>query len=126
MALQEVKLEALCTSATASPGRSSFGDRRTDCLARKTLCWSSATVGRSFVQSLSVVEPARVVVLAGLVRISVFVDARFSLIVDDETASSKARRRGVQVPGWNVAQPSTISLKRAPARGVSGLVLGFD
>ena len=71
-------------------------------------------------------QAASVVQAVADVRISVIVDARFSLIVDDETASSKARRRGVQVPGWNVAQPSTISLKRAPARGVSGLVLGFD
>ncbi|MDP1901904.1 MAG: hypothetical protein Q8K96_15835 [Rubrivivax sp.] len=59
-------------------------------------------------------------------RISVIVDARFSLIVDGETASSKARRGGVQAPGVNVAQPSTISLKRSPAMGVSGLVLGLD
>ena len=66
MALQKVKLEALFTSATASPGRSSFDDRRTDCLARKTLRWSSATVGRSFVHSLSAVAPARAVEVAGL------------------------------------------------------------
>ena len=59
-------------------------------------------------------------------RISVIVDARFSLIVDGEIASSSPRRGGVQVPGRNVAQPSTISLKRPPARGVSGLVLGLD
>ena len=61
-----------------------------------------------------------------LLRISAIVDARFSLIVDDETASSKARRGGVQVPGWNVAQPSTISLKRPSTRVVPGLVLGLD
>ena len=46
-------------------------------------------------------------------RISAIVDARFRLIVDGETASSKVRRRGAQAPGRNVAQPSTISLKRA-------------
>ena len=36
------------------------------------------------------------------VRISAIVDARFRLIVDGETASSRARRGGVQVPGSNV------------------------
>ena len=61
-----------------------------------------------------------------LMRISAIVDACFSLIVDGETASSRARRGGAQVPGSNVAQPSTISLKRAPSRVVLGLVLGLD
>ena len=60
------------------------------------------------------------------VRISAIVDARFSLIVDGETAPSRVRRGGAQVPGSNVAQPSTISLKRAPSRVVPGLVLGLD
>jgi hypothetical protein len=45
-------------------------------------------------------------------RISAIVDARFSLIVDDQTASSRERRGGAQALSWNVAQPSTISLKR--------------
>ena len=57
-------------------------------------------------------------------RISVIVDARFSLIVDGETASSSPRRGGVQVPGRNVAQPSTISLKRPPARAYRGWFWG--
>ena len=60
------------------------------------------------------------------VRISAIVDARFSLIVDGETASSRTRRGGAQAPGRNVAQPSTISLKRSAARGVAGPVLGLD
>ena len=60
------------------------------------------------------------------VRISAIVDARFSLIVDGETASSRVRRGGAQAPGRNVAQPSTISLKRSAARGVAGPVLGLD
>mmetsp|Transcript_18005 Transcript_18005/g.50769 ORF Transcript_18005/g.50769 Transcript_18005/m.50769 type:complete len:254 (-) Transcript_18005:2655-3416(-) len=36
------------------------------------------------------------------VRISAIVDARFSLIVDGETASSRVRRGGAQAPGLNV------------------------
>ena len=60
------------------------------------------------------------------VRISVIVDAHFSLIVDGETASSKARRGVAHARVRNVAQASTISLKRSAARGVSGLVLGLD
>lgn len=60
------------------------------------------------------------------VRISAIVDARFNLIVDGETASSRTCRGGAQVPGRNVAQPSTISLKRSAARGVAGPVLGLD
>ena len=59
-------------------------------------------------------------------RISAIVDARFSLIVDGETAPSRVRRGGAQVPGSNVAQPSTISLKRPPTRVVPGPVLGLD
>ena len=35
-------------------------------------------------------------------RISVIVDARFSLIVDGETASSRVRRGGAQARGLNV------------------------
>ena len=58
------------------------------------------------------------------VRISAIVDARFSLIVDGETASSRARRGGVQALGRNVAQPSTISLKRSAARVVRGRFWG--
>ena len=38
---------------------------------------------------------------AGL-RISAIVDARFRLIVDGETASSRVRRGGAQAPGSNV------------------------
>ena len=60
-----------------------------------------------------------------VVRISVIVDARFSLIVDGETASSGARRGGAQAPGGNVAQPSTISLKRRVGKGALGPVLGL-
>ena len=59
-------------------------------------------------------------------RISAIVDARFSLIVDGETASSRTRWGGAQVPGRNVSQPSTISLKRPSTRVVPGLVLGLD
>ena len=62
----------------------------------------------------------------GWVRISVIVDARFSLIVDGETASSRMRRGGAQAPVLNVAHPSTIGLKRPPARAVAGLVLGLN
>ena len=53
-----------------------------------------------------------------LMRISAIVDARFSLIVDDETASSRVRRGGAQALGLNVAQSSTISLKRSVSEGV--------
>ena len=60
------------------------------------------------------------------VRISAIVDARFSLIVDDETASSRVHRGGAQALGLNVPRPSTISLKRQPARGVPGPALGLD
>ena len=59
-------------------------------------------------------------------RISAIVDAHFSLIVDGETASPRGLRGGAQAPGLNVAQASTISLKRPPTRGVSEPVLGFD
>ena len=59
------------------------------------------------------------------VRISVIVDARFSLIVDGETASRKTRRGGAQALGLNVAQSSTISLKRSPVACVIGLVFGL-
>ena len=54
------------------------------------------------------------------------VHAHFSLIVDGETASSRARRGGAQARVVNVAQPSTISLKRSPARTVLGPVLGLS
>ena len=47
------------------------------------------------------------------VRISAIVDGCFSLIVHGETASARKRWEGAQAPGWNVAQSSTISLKRA-------------
>ena len=59
-------------------------------------------------------------------RISVIVDARFSLIVDGRTASSTVRRGGAQVPVSNVAQLSTISLKRRSGKGASGAVLGLN
>ena len=59
-------------------------------------------------------------------RISAIVDARFSLIVDGETASSKVRRGGAQAPGRNVSQPSTISLKRHLPRVVPQPVLGLS
>jgi hypothetical protein len=58
--------------------------------------------------------------------ISAIVDAHFSLIVDGETASSRVRRGGAQAPDVNVAQASTISLKRFPFRVVPGPVLGLD
>ena len=48
-----------------------------------------------------------------LLRISAIVDGCFSLIVHGETASARKRWEGAQAPGWNVAQSSTISLKRA-------------
>jgi hypothetical protein len=56
------------------------------------------------------------------VRISAIVDGHFSLIVDGETASSRARRGGAQVRGGNVAQPSTISLKRLLAGACLGAI----
>ena len=51
---------------------------------------------------------------------------RISAIVDGETTSSKVRRRGAQAPSWNVAQPSTISLKRHLPRVVPQPVLGLS
>jgi hypothetical protein len=57
-------------------------------------------------------------------RISAIVDARFSLIVDGETASRRTRRGGAQALGSNVAQSSTISLKRSPEGTVVWSVLG--
>jgi len=62
--------------------------------------------------------------MAGL-RISVIVDAGFSLIVDGETASRRTRRGGAQALGLNVAQSSTIRLKRSPVACVIGLVFGL-
>ena len=61
-----------------------------------------------------------------MLRISAIVDARFSLIVDGETTSSRARRGGAQALRLNVAQSSTISLKRRPFKGTPRLVLGLD
>ena len=58
-------------------------------------------------------------------RISASVDAHFSLIVDGETASFRARRGGAQALGLNVAQSSTISLKPTSVKAVPGLVLGL-
>ena len=70
---------------------------------------------------------ARPALLAGeRLRISAIVDARFSLIVDGETASSRVRRGGAQAPGVNVAQSSTISLKRSAFRVVSNPVFGLS
>ena len=63
---------------------------------------------------------------APYLRISAIVDAYFSLIVDGETASFRARRGGAQALGWNVAQSSTISLKPTAVRAVPGLVLGLS
>jgi hypothetical protein len=60
------------------------------------------------------------------VRISAIVDACFSLIVDDETASRRTRRGSAQALSLNVAQSSTISLKRPPVRPVLEPVLGLD
>ena len=59
-------------------------------------------------------------------RISAIVDARFSLIVDGETASRRTRRGGAQALSLNVAQSSTISLKRSPVRPVWEPGLGLD
>ena len=61
-----------------------------------------------------------------MVRISAIVDAHFSLIVDGETASFRARRGGAQALGLNVAQSSTISLKPTVVKGMPGLVLGLS
>ena len=58
----------------------------------------------------------------GVVRISVIVDACFNLIVDGKTALSKGRWGSAQAPGKNVAQSSTISLKRVVEEPVTGLV----
>jgi hypothetical protein len=58
-------------------------------------------------------------------RISAIVDAHFSLIVDGETALRRTRRGGAQALGLNVAQSSTISLKRSPVACVIGLVFGL-
>ena len=54
------------------------------------------------------------------------VDARFRLIVDGETGSSRARRGGAQALGLNVAQSSTISLKPWPRMGLCELVSGLE
>jgi hypothetical protein len=61
---------------------------------------------------------------ASTLRISAIVDACFSLIVDGETASRRTRRGGAQALGLNVAQSSTISVKRSPLRLMSEPVLG--
>lgn len=61
--------------------------------------------------------------IANKVRISAIVDARFSLIVDGETVSSRTRRGGVQALGSNVAQSSTISLKPPPGLATMAPVL---
>ena len=74
----------------------------------------------------STVKSRELIAAIDELRISAIVDARFSLIVDGETASSRTRWGGAQVPGRNVAQPSTISLKRPSTRVVPGLVLGLD
>jgi len=70
--------------------------------------------------------PAFTAMIGRYVRISAIVDARFSLIVDGETASSRMRRGGAQALRLNVAQSSTISLKRCRSKDTSGLVLGLD
>ena len=59
---------------------------------------------------------------ASFPRASVIVDACFRLIVDAETASSKTCLAGVQAPVVNVAQPPTISPKRALALDLAGAV----
>ena len=59
-------------------------------------------------------------------RISAIVDGCFSLIVDGETASPGWRWGSAQALGLNVAQSSTISLKRAAVGPASGPVLGSD
>ena len=57
-------------------------------------------------------------------RISAIVDGCFSLIVDGETAASKRRWGSAQALGLNVAQSSTISLKRAAVGRALGSVSG--
>jgi hypothetical protein len=57
-------------------------------------------------------------------RISAIVDGCFSLIVDGQTALSQGRWGSAQALGLNVAQSSTISLKRAAVVLVWGPVLG--
>jgi len=77
------------------------------------------------VQSDVFSEHATVTILLVSVRISAIVDAHFSLIVDGDTASRRTRRGGAQALGLNVAQSSTISLKRPPVAPVMGLVFGL-
>ena len=62
--------------------------------------------------------------LGAELRISVIVDGCFSLIVDGETAASKGRWGSAQALGLNVAQSSTISLKRAAVGRALGSVSG--
>ena len=59
-------------------------------------------------------------------RISAIVDGCFSLIVDGETASPGWRWGSAQALGWNVAQSSTTSLKRAAVALALGPVLGVS
>ena len=48
-----------------------------------------------------------------VLRISAIVDAHFSLIVDGKAVPGRTCRGGMQVLGLNVAQSSTIRLKRS-------------
>ena len=48
-----------------------------------------------------------------MMRISAIVDAQFSLIVDGKSVPGRTCRGGMQVLGLNVAQSSTIRLKRS-------------
>jgi hypothetical protein len=56
--------------------------------------------------------------LHSCMRISAIVDGHFSLIVDVQTALLRTRRGGAQALGLNVAQASTISLKRSCVQAV--------
>ena len=70
-------------------------------------------------------EQIRRLQVCAQVRISAIVDARFSLIVDGETASRRTRRGGAQALRLNVAQSSTISLKRPSVEPLIGLAFGL-
>jgi hypothetical protein len=67
------------------------------------LCPNCHTLHHTHVIPLSSLRAWKHLLLAlNQVRISAIVDARFSLIVDGETASSRVRRGGAQAPRLNV------------------------
>jgi len=61
-----------------------------------------------------------------LLRVSAIVDAHFSLIVNGETSSFRARRGGAQALEGNVAQSSTISLEPTAVKAAPRLVSGLS